>query len=193
VTLDSTAAAYGLIQVVFADVTSRLSAAVFVLMDRRAAHVDGRPTDIFRLKLWQWRLLPQRIPKERVTPSKLYELKFAQLLDAFRDELKQLGEEVTKGDESNCLRGACTEMKALSKWRNDRVHGQVRQVDDGLALYDGKTRARLPISYEECSGIINRLTKVIVTLETYLPAVVNSADFHKALSEFFSNLAVSGQ
>jgi hypothetical protein len=76
----------------------------------------------------------------------------------------------------------------LAAWRNSRIHAQVRRVDNGLALYDGKTKKQLSISYEECAGVIDRLIKVIMTLEAYLPSLVKSVDLDKALNDLFADL-----
>jgi hypothetical protein len=183
--VDATAAAYGLVQVVFAHVTERLATAVFVLKQKRACR--GAVVDlIWKLDFLGLQLLPRRQRDRPVTVEQIYRMEFKRLLDAFRDELKHLDRQAESNDLSQ-LRDACTELSAVSRWRNDRIHARVRPVDDRLALYD-RVGKRLSISQDECVGIAERLTKVIVTLEVHLSSVVKDLDFDKAWNEFFAQL-----
>jgi hypothetical protein len=159
--LDSTAAAYGLIQVVFADVTDRLATAVFMLRQRRDSNVTF---------------------EETFAPG------FKKILKAFKAELKQFDMQESMAGDIDALRDVCSQLATLSIWRNDRIHARVRQIDEGLALYDWRTSKRLSISYEECDKIIHDLTKVLVTLEAYIPALVGSLDFDREFDAFFKGL-----
>jgi hypothetical protein len=160
--LDMTAAAYGLIQVVFADVTNRLAQAVFVLQKRRDANI---------------------------TFERIFCAEFTRILRSFKIELKQLDQaHIVEADDVETLREICPELATLAVWRNDRIHARIEPVSDGLALYEWRTGKRLSISYEECTEIIERLTKVIVTLEAYLPPVLRSVDLEKEIDAFFDQL-----
>ena len=185
-TLDSTAAAYGLVQVVFADVTDKLATAVFVLKQRRDARITSLD-QICKLKFMRLQFVLKRRRDASVTVEQIYKLEFKRLLEAFRDELKQFDGQIELVDDLRLLREACQGLEAVSQWRNDRIHARVRQVDDGLALYD-RAGKRLSISHEECVGITDKLTKVIVALEAYLPSIFKSIDFDKALSNFLADL-----
>lgn len=165
--MDATAAAYGLVQVVFADAAERLATALFLLRQQQD------PTVRF---------------------ERIFRCSFGKILKAFQRELKQFGPKQPEAenlpnppkaidaDDLQALEGACTELSSLSKWRNQTIHARVRLVDDGLALYDGKTGNRLSITTANCFEIIQRLTKVIVTFEAYLPALFDSLDLTKRIS-----------
>jgi hypothetical protein len=160
-TFDSTSSAYGLVQVVFADVTDRLATAVFVFQQRRDPNV---------------------------TFGEIYELQFKRLLKAFKNELKQFGGQPSVADDLRAIQEVCQELGNLSAWRNDRIHARVREVDGKLALYDWRTGERLTISYEECVEIIDRLARVIATLQGHMPALVSNLDFDKEWNTFFGDL-----
>jgi hypothetical protein len=159
--LDMTASAYGLIQVVFADVTVRLARAVFLLQKRKDANI---------------------------TFEGIFRKQFKQILGCFKDELKQLDQAyLVETPDVETFREMCDELATLAVWRNDRIHAIVEPVSDGFALYDRRTRKRLSISCEECKEIIERLTKVIVKLEA-LPAVLRSLDVEEEIDAFFDQL-----
>jgi hypothetical protein len=159
--IDGTAAAYGLIQVVFADVTERLAGAVFILRRRR---------------------------EPNVTLEQIFRPGFKHILDEFKTELRQCEQTpLVDADDVAALQEACRQLAKLSVWRNDRIHARVRQGSDGFALYDWRTGKQLSISYEECDAIIQQLVKVIVTLEAYLPPVIRTLDFDKELMAFFKD------
>lgn len=152
--LDSTAAAYGLIQVVFADAAERLAYALFVLEQRRGAATSF---------------------------EKIHHRKFRRILEAFEDELKQFDGERKVAADLNDVRDACSQLKTLSHWRNERIHALVRQVDDGFALYSLETRKRLSISYQECDDILHKLVDIAMTLGVCLPKLLNALDLNERL------------
>jgi hypothetical protein len=86
-------------------------------------------------------------------------------------------------DALTALSEVCRELKVLSCWRNERIHARVRQVEDGLALYDARTGQRLSISYEE--RIIDRLVKAKSALWEYLPMIIGELDFDKQFKAFW--------
>jgi hypothetical protein len=80
------------------------------------------------------------------------------------------------------LRKCCQELEVLSKWRSERIHARVRQVGNGLALYNAETGERLSINHVECNEITQRLTGALVTLDTNVTALVNNLDFRERIS-----------
>ena len=157
--LDSTAAAYGLIQVVFADATERLAYALFTLQRRRKA----------------------------VTFEEILSRNFSHILKAFKVELKQFEREQSVAAELKDVRDACEQLDTLSQWRNERIHARVKWVENGMALYNSKMRQRLSISYPECDEIIHKLAYIISTLATCLPKLINVLDFDETFDAFFKN------
>jgi hypothetical protein len=115
---------------VFADVTERLAAAIFLLRQSR-----GVPDVDF---------------------EQIFRKKFSQMLVAFKAEVKEFGMRSAPplAHEISELKTACDDLSRFSCWRNDRVHARVRQLDDGFALYNGKTGKRLSITSQECDDIL---------------------------------------
>lgn len=159
---DEAAAAYGLVQVVFADVTGRLVWAVAEL---------------------------QRQKDPTVTFEKVYKKQFKNILDAFKDELKALsGRSAGMSDDLLALQDSAGELAALATWRNDRIHARVVMSAHGLSLYDWRTGKPLSISQAECVDKIERLTRVLVTLEQYLPSILGHLDMEKDLAAMFEGI-----
>jgi hypothetical protein len=155
---DVTAATYGLIQVVFADATERLAMAVFKLQQHR---------------------------DPSVTFDKVFELKFSQILKGFKQELKQFDSEGGAAEDIAVLLRSCRQLASLSVWRNERIHARVRQVDDGLALYNSRTGRRLSIGPEESQTILQRLAEAMFTMEAHLPVLLTELELDKELDDFF--------
>jgi hypothetical protein len=163
-TFDDTAAAYGLVQVVFADVADHLAFALFTLRQKKDA-----------------------------TASVIKPSQFGRILSEFKTELRQF-EHVQSLDSAVAdLRKCCQELKALSKWRNERIHARVRQVGDGFALYNAETGERLSINHVECNEISQRLAGALVTLDTNVPALVNNLDFEKEFQAFWKQQLVDAE
>jgi hypothetical protein len=161
--LDDTAAGYGLVQVVFADVTDHLAFAILRLQQRNDTGVSFQ--DIVNLK-------------------------FGRMLSNFKAELHQFTHPQPPDDSHDevliaDLNEVCRELKDLSKWRNERIHARVRRVEDGLALFNGKTGDRLSINHGECVEILNRLANTIVKLDTYVTELVRSLDFNNEFEAFW--------
>jgi len=60
----------------------------------------------------------------------------------------------------------------------------VRDVGDGLALYELKTGKRLSISDKECLEILQKLTSVKFTLEVFLVDLIRSRDADRKPDDF---------
>jgi hypothetical protein len=161
VRLDQTAAAYGLFQVVYTDLTERLAFAVFELRKR------NEPTLRF---------------------ENVFAKQYKHLLGSFRDLLKQIDGDSFIADSVAALRAACDLMSDLGVWRNDRLHARVRMTEDGYVLYDWKTCKRLSISYEELDGRIQQAIKAAVELEVHLVRLLRSTDFEVELERTIRTL-----
>ncbi len=159
--IDATAGAYGLFQVVFADLTEHLAVAVFRL---------------------------RQVKAPGLTFEQIFRLEFKRILDQFKEELKQFDGKRLLEEDLHWLLAAVDQMAIIAKWRHERIHARVRPVDGGLGLYDWRTRERLPISYEECKGKIDEATKLIVTLEAHVPQLVGWLDWNKMFEREWDTL-----
>lgn len=154
--LNETAATYGLLQLTFADAIEHLAAILFHL---------------------------KRETKPGLQFEEVLAFRFSDLLKTLNKELRRFN-----GDNENAeaIRAACKEMDRLREWRNDRVHARVRMLDGGYALFNGKTGERLSISSTECEEKVNKLIKIIVTVEAHTPHLLNVLSLEKSLEELFS-------
>ena len=146
-TIDPAAAAYGIFQVVFAEMTENLAGALFRF---------------------------RQVKQPELTFKQVFRMVFNKLLKEFEDDLKPASEPSALSDSLSAVRDACAAMKSIADWRNDRIHARVRQGDGGLALYNWRTGEPLPITYEECENQITQAIKVIVILEAHVPSLVGS-------------------
>jgi len=96
--IDATAGAYGLFQVVFADLTEHLAAAVFRL---------------------------QQAKDPSVTFEQIFRLEFKRVLDRFKEELKQFDGKRSLEEDLHWLHDAVGQMAAIAQWRHDRIHARV--------------------------------------------------------------------
>jgi hypothetical protein len=153
--IDSTAAAYGVFQVVFADMTEHLARSLYRLQQ------PPEPID----RLWN-----------RLSG------KFSLLLSNFKDALKQFDGYVAHENAILALRQACIVAREISRWRNSRIHAHVRIVDDGLALYD-REGERLSMTSQECQDKIREAYKVIVTLKTHILVLSRTRELSKLIDQ----------
>jgi hypothetical protein len=156
-TLDDTAAAYGLFQVVFADVVDHLAGATFLLRERK---------------------------EPGLTFEKVFRQELAQILKQFRCELLRFAEEPSLSDSLIALRQLCNIISELSVWRNDRIHAHVRLTEHGYALYNWRTRRRLEITREQIQLKINLAMKVMAEIKTYVSGILRSLTSETSDEEF---------
>lgn len=159
--LNDTAAAYGLFQVVFADVVDHLAVATFRLRERKESGLDF----------------------ERV-----FNQGFKKLMEQFRQELRQFDGRASVADSLHAVREACRIISELAVWRNDRIHARVHKSEHGYALYDWRTRRRLEISTERIQRNIDLAIKAIVELEAHVPHLVHLLKWDEEFERLFSNL-----
>jgi hypothetical protein len=159
--IDPTAAAYGLFQVAFADMTFHLATALLAI--RR--HRD--PSAEFSAIPWQ----------------------FERLVEQIKEELKQFDRSMAS--EISDIRRACARAKELAGWRSARIHARVRQVEDGLTLYDWVTGKPLSITQQDCEKNILAVGMVIAEFQANFPLLLNKLDLDKAIDEVFAKLSES--
>jgi hypothetical protein len=139
--IDRTAAFYGLLQVAYADMTEHLATYLYLLRRRAEPKLEFRC---------------------------VYKLMFRQMLNQFKDELKEFDTGKPVSPEVHELRNACKKMSGLADWRNDRIHARVRVVADGYALYDWLTGLRLSMTAEELERKIEEVNYINASLEAYM-------------------------
>lgn len=118
---DPTAAAWGLFQVRFAFLIQELATAVYYLRRRREPKIQFG--QIFKK-----------------TPD--------QLLTALEDELDQIADE-GHAEIPELREAVCPEIRKIKGWRDPRIHARV-DLENGITLYDWKTRKQLRMTAPEC-------------------------------------------
>lgn len=159
--LNDTAAAYGLFQLVFADVTDHLAVATFRLREEREPNLAFE--DVFRQE-------------------------FKKTLKQFRRELRQFHGRPSVEDSLRAIGEACKIMSKLAVWRNERIHARVRLTDDGYALYVWRTRRRLVISQEEIERDIQLAIRLMVELEAHVPHLVRLLEWDEEFEALLSTV-----
>jgi hypothetical protein len=162
---DDTAAAFGLTQVVFADATERM--AVAVLMFRKRLDPTLTFQKVFR------------------------KLQFGSVLHWLQSELDQLAPQGATEADIDVMRRCCARFQALSKWRNERIHARVRQIGNGLALYDSRTGQRLSMSGHECWKIVQGLALAMFEMDNHLSSLLRDLDMSKELDAIFQEMEVT--
>jgi hypothetical protein len=160
-TLNRTAAAYGLFQVVFAELEDHLAIATFKLRERN---------------------------DHGLTFEEVFKQPLRQKLRQFKCELRQFEGQSHACDSLYALREACKTISQLATWRNARIHARVRLTEDGYALYDWQTHRRLEISEEQIGQHINLALKVVVELAAHMQGLTHLLEFDKEFEKLFSTL-----
>jgi hypothetical protein len=154
-TINSTAAAYGLFQVAFADVTYHLAQALLAL--KRHHHPAAT---------LKW---PETAPTT--------------MLKNFRHELEQFRNAAAPDDDVEALQRTCREIECLARWRNVRIHARVEETADGLALCDWQTGQRLPITEAECEQNIAAAAKIIADLAGHMSPLLVQFKVNRSIDE----------
>jgi hypothetical protein len=81
------------------------------------------------------------------------------------------------------LRDACDTAESVSRWRNERIHAEVRFAENRPVMVD-ETGSRLHIDIEACEGKIREAIHAGVVMETVIPHLVAyKMDFEELLDE----------
>lgn len=160
--LTDTAAAYGVFQVVFADLADHLAVATFRLRERREPDISLE--DVFKQQ-------------------------FSCTLKQFRQELCRVDDNCSPASEHvRDLLGVCKVAADVANWRNDRIHARVRMTDSGYALYDKRTGKRLELYREQIEKNIEQTIKAIVELEASVQHVVGQIEWEEEFEKMFREL-----
>jgi hypothetical protein len=144
--LNDTAAAYGLFQVVFAELTDHLAVATFRLRKQKESGL------VF---------------------EKVFDQKFSRILEQFRRELQQSAGRSCVADSLSVLCEACEMISKLADWRNERIHARVLMTEQGYTLYNWRTRYPLEISQSQIEKKIELANKAMVELRGRIPDFVH--------------------
>jgi hypothetical protein len=156
-----TAAAYGLFQLVFADVTKYLAIATFRLRQRHEPQLTFE--DVFR----------QRVSETR---KQLWR------------ELSRFDDRPTVSAELTEMREACEAISKIESWRNSRVHALVEWTDEGYALYDWHTHRRLEVTLEQIEEQIELANRAGMSLRIHTPAFESQLNWDEELDKLLSPL-----
>jgi hypothetical protein len=160
-TFNDTAAAYGLFQVVFADVANHLAVATYHL---------------------------RKLREPNLAFEEVFGLEVSRVRDQFKDELKRFDGRDSVKENLYDLREACKTISALMKWRNDRIHARVVMTESGYALYDWRTGQRLEIHRDVIVEGIQSGIKVIGTLGVNVRPLVGQFELEEELEKLFKSM-----
>lgn len=167
--IDPTAAAYGLFQVVFASLDTRLTRSLVDLCRCR------EPEFAFQL---------------------IKELSFGRRLQLFENALERLARDLSvpgepPPEEVDYLRTARATAKRVAAWRNARIHAEVRQVNGFNAFYDRRGQ-RLCIETADCDRMRDEATIAENTMAEHLPGLVSDINLSAKISEALADVADPG-
>jgi hypothetical protein len=159
--LDENVAAFGLFQLSFANLTQQLAASVFYI--RRLKEPDLKFEMVFKCQ-------------------------FSELRKALKRELKRFnGQSLTEMDVQS-LRHACATVGGLLKWRNARAHPRVQLDDNGITIYDWRTRKQLTINRDECVEKIHEAIKFTVLFEQHTGSLLRQLESKKRVAEMLDEI-----
>jgi hypothetical protein len=168
VKFDDNAAAFGLFQLTFAHLEQQFAAAVFFI--RKINDPDVKFEEIFKLR-------------------------FSDLRNALKRELKQFEGQSSHNMELHDLRKVCVDAEDLTKWRNPRAHPRVQIDKNGIAIYDWRTLQRLTINRDECAGMIEKAIAITVDLDFNVARLIKDVESEKKIHEMLEEIfkTVEGQ
>ena len=159
--LDEAAAAFGLFHLAFASLTQQLAAAVFYI--RRIREPNLQFEDVFNRK-------------------------FSKLREDLKDELSQSDGRSSTDRERQCLERLCAEMGDLATWRNARGHPRVQIDDNGITIYDWRTRKELNINRDKCVKKINEALYLTAMLDQSVGGLLRELDEDRTIDQIFEEL-----
>jgi hypothetical protein len=142
---DPTSAAWGLFQVRFAFLVQELATAVFYLRRRR---------------------------EPKIQFGQIFRKSTEQLLAALACELNHVTAEGDTAAEIAELRALCPEIEKLKGWRDPRIHARV-DFEQGITLYDWRTRRQLEMTAPECDKKSDVAVSVAVRLAGGVRSLLN--------------------
>jgi|SRR5208337_2255028 len=142
--IDAHTSAYGLFQVAFAGLDTRLSRSVVALLCCK----NTEPTFA----------VVRRMP-------------FGQRLQVLQRAVEKAVGNGLHIPEMEELQQACKLAKDVSKWRNDRIHSEVRFIENRPVILDEEGK-RLQIDYQTCVEKIREAIHAGVAMEASVPHLV---------------------
>jgi hypothetical protein len=95
--------------------------------------------------------------------GQVFKKSLVQLLEAFESELSKVEEEGHNTIEVADLREAIPAINGLKDWRDPRIHARV-SVENGIALFDWKTRKQLAMTAVECERKCNEAVSLAIRI-----------------------------
>jgi hypothetical protein len=142
---DPISAAWGLFQVRFAFLVQELATSVFYLRRRR---------------------------EPRVQFGQIFKKSVNELIVALTDELNRITAEGYVSSEIKEVEALCPEIKKLTGWRDARIHARV-SFENGIALYDWRTRKQLGMTTRECDRRSDLAISIAATLAGGVRSLLN--------------------
>jgi hypothetical protein len=142
--IDPDAAAYGVFQIAFATMDTRLSRSLVALC---------------------------RCKNDRLTFDILRRMPFGRRLDTLQKAIKAAPPEMQRDLEIQKLSQACDLAEDIQEWRNRRIHAEVRFHENQPVLVDGNGRP-LEINREACEQKIRDAIRAGIAMETAIPHLV---------------------
>lgn len=127
----------------------------------------------------------------------LFQLTFANLVERFavkdlKKELKEFERQSLHDVVVREIRNACAKAATLAAWRNPRIHARVQISDNGIRIYDQKTRKPLAVNRDECIKKIEQALSIRSNLDysagELLKHVHSGAKIRARLREIFKTI-----
>jgi hypothetical protein len=158
--INDDAAAYGLFQVAFAGLDTRLSGSLVALL--RSAN----PNLAFAI---------------------VKTLSFHRRLEVFRKVIKTFKQGSYLDQVLCALREASNKAEALSQWRNERIHAEVR-LNENQTVIVGKDGKPLQIDYAVCEEKIREAIDAVVAMEANVQHLVARLEQDDRFDELYAQL-----
>jgi hypothetical protein len=120
------------------------------------------------------------------TFESLPERGFEKRREALKKELKQFEGKSSVEFELQCARDALSRAKIVANWRNARVHCLIHRSNEGLALYDWKSRKHLSLTFEECQDQIRETNAIVFALKINGLHLSEHLDYEKRFDDQLS-------
>jgi hypothetical protein len=142
--IDPDAAAYGIFQIAFATMDTRLSRSLVALC---------------------------RCKNDKFTFAILRKMPFGRRLATLRKAIKTAPPEMQGAPEIQELKSACDLAESIQEWRNGRIHAEVRFHESQPVLVDGNGQP-LEINREACEQKIREAIRAGIAMEAAVPHLV---------------------
>jgi len=154
--IDPDAAAYGIFQVAFATLDTRLTRSLLALGRRKNA---------------------------KITFGTLKRTSFGQRLKKVREAVEAVKPNLQNDPVIENLEMACDLVENVQKWRNDRIHAEVRFLENQALLVDGDGKP-LQIDQAACEQKIREAIHAGIVMEAAVPHLVaHEMDLEELIDE----------